>query len=101
MVCAVAPHTGSLIVGRVLMGIGAALILPATLAIIPIEFSGREQITAFSVWMAVAGAGQALGPMIGGGLTQALGWPWIFYQVVEGRGAQTTAAARPAPRGHP
>ena len=79
VVCAMAPHTGVLIVGRVLMGVGAALILPATLAIIPVEFSGREQVTAFSVWMGVAGAGQALGPMVGGGLTQALGWTWIFW----------------------
>lgn len=79
VVCAIAPQPGLLIAGRVLMGVGAALILPATLAIIPIEFSGREQITAFSVWMAVAGAGQALGPVVGGGLTQALSWRWIFW----------------------
>ena len=79
VIAAVSQGTPLLIVGRALMGVGAALILPATLAIIPVEFKGREQVTAFSVWMAVAGAGQALGPMVGGGLTQALSWRWIFW----------------------
>lgn len=69
----------TLIVARAVMGVGAAAILPATLAIIPIEFDGREQLTAFSVWMAVAGAGQALAPAIAGGLTQAFRWPAIFW----------------------
>lgn len=79
VLAALAPGPELLIAGRAVMGIGAAFILPATLAIIPAEFSGHEQVTAFSVWMAVAGAGQALGPVFGGGLTQALGWPWIFW----------------------
>ncbi len=69
----------TLIAARAVMGVGAAAILPATLAIIPVEFSGREQLTAFSVWMAVAGAGQALAPAFAGGLTQAFRWPAIFW----------------------
>jgi EmrB/QacA subfamily drug resistance transporter len=68
-----------LIAGRALMGAGAAAILPATLAIIPIEFRGKDQVTAFSAWMAVTAVGQAAAPAISGGLTEFLGWPAIFW----------------------
>ncbi len=68
-----------LIAGRALMGAGAAGVLPATLAIIPIEFHGKDQVTAFSAWMAVTAVGQAAAPAISGGLTQFLGWPAIFW----------------------
>ncbi|MHA7135374.1 MFS transporter [Oerskovia turbata] len=79
VVAALAPGTGLLITGRGLMGIGAALILPATLALIPPQFSGRELLTAFGVWQAVAWGGQAVGPAIGGVLTDLLGWQWLFW----------------------
>ena len=79
VVAALAPGAGTLIVGRGLMGIGAALILPATLALIPPQFSGRDQLTAFGVWQAVAWGGQAVAPAIGGVITQTLGWAWLFW----------------------
>lgn len=79
IVAAVAPNAGMLIVGRGLMGLGAALILPATLALIPPQFSGKDQLTAFGVWQAVAWGGQAVAPAIGGVVTQDLGWPWLFW----------------------
>jgi EmrB/QacA subfamily drug resistance transporter len=68
-----------LITGRGLMGIGAALILPATLALIPVQFTGAAQLAAFGVWQAVAWGGQAVGPAIGGVITDTLGWPWLFW----------------------
>ncbi|MFC8732928.1 MFS transporter [Luteimicrobium sp. NPDC057192] len=68
-----------LIVGRGLMGVGAALILPATLALIPPQFTGRALLTAFGVWQAVAWGGDAIGPAIGGVLTHLLGWQWLFW----------------------
>lgn len=79
VVAALAPTTGVLIAGRALMGVGAAAILPATLAIIPIEFSGKDQVTAFSAWMATTAVGQAAAPAISGGLTEFLGWQAIFW----------------------
>jgi EmrB/QacA subfamily drug resistance transporter len=79
VVAAVAPDVGTLITGRALMGIGAALILPATLALIPAEFSGPAELTAFGVWQAVAWGGQAIGPAVGGLLTDTLGWSWLFW----------------------
>lgn len=79
VIAALAPGVTTLIVGRGLMGVGAALILPATLALIPEQFSGRAQLTAFGVWQAVAWGGQALAPAIGGVLTDGPGWQWLFW----------------------
>ncbi|MGE3287748.1 MAG: MFS transporter [Pseudonocardia sp.] len=79
IVAALAPDVAVLIAGRGLMGIGAALILPATLALIPPQFSGAAQLTAFGVWQAVAWGGQAVGPAIGGVITDGLGWRWLFW----------------------
>ena len=79
VVAALAPGVEVLIAGRGLMGIGAALILPATLALIPPQFSGRDQLTAFGVWQAVAWGGQAIAPAIGGIITDTLGWSWLFW----------------------
>lgn len=79
VVAALAPGIGTLVLGRGLMGIGAALILPATLALIPPQFSGRALLTAFGVWQAVAWGGQAVGPAIGGVITDGLGWRWLFW----------------------
>ena len=79
VLAALAPTTSMLIAGRALMGVGAAAILPATLAIIPIEFSGKDQVTAFSAWMATTAVGQAAAPAISGGLIEFLGWPAIFW----------------------
>lgn len=79
VVAALAPGVGVLIAGRGLMGIGAALILPATLALIPVQFSGAAQLTAFGIWQAVAWGGQALAPAIGGVITDGPGWRWLFW----------------------
>lgn len=79
VVAALSPDETWLIVGRGLMGIGGALILPASLALIPPEFSGRAEITAFGVWQAVAWGGTAAGPAIGGLITDGLGWQWLFW----------------------
>ena len=79
VVAALAQNSSELIAGRALMGVAAAAILPATLAIIPIEFHGRDVVTAFSAWMAVTAVGQAAAPAISGGLTVLLGWQTIFW----------------------
>jgi EmrB/QacA subfamily drug resistance transporter len=68
-----------LILGRALMGAGAAMILPATLALIPPLFPRAEQPRAFGAWMAVAWVGQAAGPAVGGVLTSLLGWRSLFW----------------------
>ncbi|GAA4985764.1 hypothetical protein GCM10025734_09480 [Kitasatospora paranensis] len=79
LVAAFAPGVTGMIVGRAAMGVGAALILPATLALIPPMFPPEEQPRAFGAWMAVAWVGQAAGPAVGGILTGTLGWRSTFW----------------------
>ncbi|MEY2397592.1 MAG: hypothetical protein QOJ00_766 [Actinomycetota bacterium] len=68
-----------LFIGEALIeGIGAAMMLPATLAIISATFTGRERGNAFAVWGAMAGGAGALGPWIGGILTSDYSWRWAF-----------------------
>src|SRR6059036_3033762 len=70
----------SLIGARAIQGLGAAIITPAALSILSVTFvEGRERNIALGVWGAVGGFGAAAGVLLGGILTQALGWEWIFF----------------------
>ncbi|MCB5169150.1 MFS transporter [Streptomyces bambusae] len=79
LVPALVPGSAGLTVGRGLMGVAAALVLPGTLALIPPMFPPKEQPRAFGMWMAVAWVAQAAGPALGGVLTSAFGWRSIFW----------------------
>jgi EmrB/QacA subfamily drug resistance transporter len=69
-----------LITTRGLQGLGAAFISPAALAIISTTFAeGKERGKALGVWAAIASGGSAVGLVLGGVLTQAFSWPWIFF----------------------
>jgi EmrB/QacA subfamily drug resistance transporter len=71
---------GSLILFRSLQGLGAALLSPAALSILTTTFrEGRERNVALGVWGAVSGSGAAAGVLLGGALTSAFGWSWIFF----------------------
>jgi len=71
---------GMLIAARAVQGLGAAIISPAALSIVMTTFSeGTERNKALSVWGAVAGAGGAVGSLLGGVLTDAVGWEWVFF----------------------
>jgi EmrB/QacA subfamily drug resistance transporter len=75
----VAQSVGILIVGEsVIEGMGAALMMPASLSIISNTFKGHERSTAFAAWGAVMGAGMAFGPVVGGYLTTYHSWRWAF-----------------------
>jgi EmrB/QacA subfamily drug resistance transporter len=70
----------SLITFRALQGLGAALLSPAALSILTTTFpEGGERNRALGIWGAVAGSGAAAGVLLGGILTSAFSWPWIFY----------------------
>lgn len=73
-----AGSANSLIICRGLMGIGGALILPATLAILSNTFEGKERSKAIGIWSAVAGIGVAAGPLLGGFLLDHFWWGSIF-----------------------
>jgi EmrB/QacA subfamily drug resistance transporter len=75
-----AVNSGMLIACRALQGLGAAFISPAALAIITTTFEeGAERAKALGVWAAIAIGGAAIGLILGGALTQAFSWPWIFF----------------------
>ena len=70
----------SLIGARAVQGLGAAIISPAALSILSVTFrEGRERNIALGVWGAVGGFGAAAGVLLGGVLTDALSWEWIFF----------------------
>ncbi len=85
----------SLVIGEAIIeGIGASLMLPATMSIMSSTFSGRERATAFAAWGAVLGAAVAFGPVLGGFLTTNYSWRWAFRINVDRRSARSTRRAR-------
>jgi len=79
LIAALSPTVGWLILGEaVIEGIGAALMVPSTLALLSSIFHGRERATAFAAWGAAAGAAVAFGPVLGGWLTTNYSWRWAF-----------------------
>src|SRR6476619_2530169 len=69
-----------LIAARAVQGLGAALLSPAALSIVTTTFrDGSERNKALGVWGAVAGAGGAAGVLLGGVLTEYLGWEWVLW----------------------
>jgi EmrB/QacA subfamily drug resistance transporter len=77
--CGIAGDPTLLNLARGLQGAGAAAMFSTALALIAQEFQGRDRATAFGVWGAVVGGAVAIGPLVGGLLTEHLGWEWIFF----------------------
>ena len=76
--CSLAPSFGVLLIFRGIQAIGGAAMMPATLSILNVEFSKGQRGLALGIWGAVAGAANALGPIIGGSLVDATSWRYIF-----------------------
>ena len=77
---ALAQNTGELITARAAMGAAAALVYPATLAILNSVFTNpRERATAIGIWSAVSGLAVAIGPVVGGALLVHFSWSSVFY----------------------
>ena len=77
--CGLADSGDMLITARVVQGIGAALMNPATLSIIAATFAPRERGMAIGIWAGVSALALAIGPLVGGLLTEHLSWHWIFF----------------------
>ena len=89
---------GALIGARVGMGIGAAMIFPATLSIIANVFTGRaERARAIGIWGGSTGLAIALGPIVGGWLLERFGWQAIFYAMAPVAAAGAALVARVVP----
>ena len=79
LACGLAESGDVLIGARVVQGAGAALMNPATLSIIAATFPPRERGTAIGIWAGVSALALAIGPLVGGLITQHIDWSWIFF----------------------
>src|SRR5229473_1541605 len=79
LACGLAPNAGFLIGARVVQGAGAALMNPATLSIITATFPPRQRGTAIGIWAGTSALALAIGPLVGGLLTEKVNWSWIFF----------------------
>jgi len=77
--CGAATSPLFLNLARGAQGIGGAIMFAVSLALLTQEFHGRERGTAFGIWGATIGAAVAIGPLVGGVLTEWAGWRWIFF----------------------
>ncbi len=102
--CAVAPSVDVLIAARAVQGVGAAIMTPLSLTILTSAFPASRRGAIVGAWGGIGGLAIAIGPMIGGAVTQGLSWHWIFWvnvpigiaaallsgiRLPESRGAQT------------
>ncbi len=78
LACGLAGSPIALIVSRGFQGVGGAVLFATSLALLAEEFEGRQRGTAFGIWGATIGGAVAVGPLVGGVLTEGLGWEWIF-----------------------
>src|SRR5207237_10917872 len=79
LLCGLAWNITALDVARGLQGIGGAALFATALALIGHEYRGADRFSAIAVWGATVGAAVASGPLVGGILTDALGWRWVFF----------------------
>ncbi|MBA3865296.1 MAG: MFS transporter [Solirubrobacterales bacterium] len=79
LLCGIASDPTLLNLARGLQGIGGAGMFATSLALIGQEFHGKDRATAFGIWGAVVGGAVAVGPLVGGIVTESFGWEWIFF----------------------
>jgi EmrB/QacA subfamily drug resistance transporter len=79
IVCALAPGASWLIAGRAMQGLGGAIVLPLSLTILTDAYPAERRGTVLGVYGGLAGPAVALGPLVGGAITQGLDWHWIFW----------------------
>ena len=96
LICALAPSGALLIAARCLQGIGAAFLVPSSLAMLNARFTGAEQARAVGIWTAWTGTAFVIGPVLGGVLVDVLNWRWVFAVNV----LPLVVTARPGRRGH-
>src|SRR3954453_23407149 len=79
LACGLASSGNFLIAARVVQGLGGAMMNPATLSIITATFPPRQRGTAIGIWAGVSAMALAIGPLVGGLLTEHVNWNWIFF----------------------
>src|SRR5436189_4293578 len=79
LACGLSSSATELIGARAVQGVGAALMMPATLSIISATFAARERGMAIGIWAGVSAMALAIGPLLGGIITEHISWNWIFF----------------------
>ena len=79
LACGLSSSAPELISARAVQGVGAALMMPATLSIISHTFHARERGMAIGIWAGVSALALAIGPLLGGIITEHISWNWVFY----------------------
>jgi EmrB/QacA subfamily drug resistance transporter len=79
LACGLSGSATELIAARAVQGVGAALMMPSTLSIISATFDVRERGTAIGIWAGVSAMALAIGPLLGGVITEHISWNWIFF----------------------
>ena len=98
LLCGLAWSSGVLVAARVIEGLGAAVMVPAALSLLMRTFpEGAERNKALGVWGSLGGIGATAGLLLGGPLTEGLGWPWIFFLNIPVGGAVLALAPRLLP----
>ncbi|HSF41113.1 MAG TPA: MFS transporter [Thermoanaerobaculia bacterium] len=77
--CGLAPGTGQLIAARAVQGVGAALLVPGSLAILSAAFPGERRGRAVGTWSGFSAITAAVGPLLGGWLIDTASWRWVFF----------------------
>ncbi len=77
--CGLSPNVSQLIIARAVQGIGGALLVPGSLAIISASFSQEQRGQAIGTWSGFTAITSALGPVLGGWLVENVSWRWIFF----------------------
>lgn len=78
-ICSISPNVPTMIVGEsIIEGIGAAMMMPATMSLLVSTYRGHDRAIAFGIWGGVAGASTAIGPLLGGWITSNYSWRWAF-----------------------
>lgn len=77
--CGLSPNVNQLIIARAVQGIGGALLVPGSLAIISASFSGEQRGRAIGTWSGFTAITSAMGPVLGGWLVENASWRWIFF----------------------
>ena len=98
--CALAPDTAVLVVARTVQGIGAAAVLPLSLTILTTAFPPQRRGMIVGIYGGLAGLAVASGPIVGGVVTEELGWHWIFWLNVPIGLVATALATRLLPESH-
>jgi EmrB/QacA subfamily drug resistance transporter len=79
LACGLSSGASELIAARAVQGVGSALMMPATLSIITATFVAAERGMAIGIWAGVSAMALAIGPLLGGVITEHISWNWIFF----------------------